>query len=203
MPGVIDIAEVLRDLGYAGLVALMVLETVFPPIPSEAVLPLAGYFAERGELDLMLVILTSTAGSTLGAVVLYEAALRSGRPFAEGFLRRARISPRRLGEAERAFARRGPLFVVLGRCVPGIRSLVSLPAGMLRMPRRTYLLCTFAGSLLWNTALVGAGYVLGASWEQVGDTIAPLSKPLIAVAVLTSVGGAALWWRRERRAARA
>ena len=125
----------------------MLVETVFPPIPSEAVLPLAGYLVERGEFAFVAVLLASTAGSVLGAVLLYEAARRGGRPFALRFLRFARLEESRLEEAERWFARRGALIVLLGRCVPGMRSLVSLPAGLLRMPRWEYLLFTLLGSL--------------------------------------------------------
>lgn len=199
----ISFAEVMRDLGYAGLALLMIAETVFPPIPSEAVLPLAGYLAQRGDFSLPIVLLTSTAGSAIGAMLLYEAARRGGRPFAERFLRFARIPPERLETAERWFARRGALVVLLGRCVPGVRSLVSLPAGVLRMPRAEYLLLTLVGSAVWNGVLVGAGYLLGAEWEHVGELIGPLSKPLIGVAVVALATLALVWWRRERRLARA
>ena len=196
----LSLSQVLRDLGYAGLALLMVAETVFPPIPSEAVLPLAGYFVERGEFSFLAVIVTSTAGSVLGAVLLYEAARHGGRPFAERFLRVARLDPAKLDEAERWFTRRGPLIVLLGRCVPGMRSLVSLPAGLLRMPRWEYLLFTVLGSAVWNTVLVGAGYALGSQWEQVSEVVGPASKPLIATAVLAAAG--MLLWRglRSRRA---
>jgi membrane protein DedA with SNARE-associated domain len=195
----LSLSQVLRDLGYAGLALLMVAETVFPPIPSEAVLPLAGYFVERGEFSFLAVIATSTAGSVLGAVLLYEAARRGGRPFADRFLRIARLDPAKLDEAERWFARRGPLIVLLGRCVPGMRSLVSLPAGLLRMPRWEYLLFTVLGSAVWNTVLVGAGYALGSQWEQVAGVVGPISKPLLAAGVLAGAG--VLLWRgvRSRR----
>jgi membrane protein DedA with SNARE-associated domain len=182
----LSFSQVLRDLGYAGLVLLMLVETVFPPIPSEAVLPLAGYLVERGEFAFVAVLLASTAGSVLGAVLLYEAARRGGRPFALRFLRFARLEESRLKEAERWFARRGALIVLFGRCVPGMRSLVSLPAGLLRMPRWEYLLFTLLGSLVWNGVLVGAGYALGSQWEQVSDIVGPISKPLVAVAVLVA-----------------
>jgi membrane protein DedA with SNARE-associated domain len=197
----LSLSQVLRDLGYAGLALLMVAETVFPPIPSEAVLPLAGYFVERGEFAFVAVLVTSTAGSVLGALLLYEAARHGGRPFVTRFLRVARLDAAKLDEAERWFDRRGTLIVLLGRCVPGMRSLVSLPAGLLRMPRWRYLLLTLLGSAVWNTVLVGAGYALGAQWERVADVVGPVSKPLIAVVVVAAAG--ALMWhglraRRER-----
>ena len=188
----LSLSQVLRDLGYAGLALLMLAETVFPPIPSEAVLPLAGYLVERGDFNYVLVLLTSTAGSVLGAMVLYEAARRGGRPFAERFLRFAHMQPEKLDDAERWFARRGALIVLLGRCVPGMRSLVSLPAGLLRMPRLQYLGLTLLGSASWNAVLVTVGYLLGSQWERVADVIGPVSKPLVAIAVV-GVGGWLLW----------
>jgi membrane protein DedA with SNARE-associated domain len=188
----LSLSGILRRFGYAGLVVLMLAETVFPPIPSEAVLPLAGYLVERGELGFVLVLVTSTAGSVLGAMVLYEAARRGGRPFAERFLRLGRLSPEKLDEAEGWFAKRGAWVVLAGRCVPGVRSLVSLPAGLLRMPRWQYAVFTLIGSAVWNTVLVGAGYALGSQWERVSDVIGAASTPiLVATAVL--VGGLLLW----------
>jgi membrane protein DedA with SNARE-associated domain len=185
----VSFAAILRDLGYAGLALLMVTETVFPPIPSEAILPLAGYLAERGELHLVAVVLTATAGSVFGAQLLYEATRYGGRPFALRFLKRARIGEEKLAESERWFEKRGPVVVLIGRCIPGARSLVSLPAGLLQMRRLTYFVCTLVGSLAWNSVLVGAGYLLGTQWERVSDVIAPLSKPAIAVIL---IGGAAV-----------
>jgi membrane protein DedA with SNARE-associated domain len=176
-------------------------ETVFPPIPSEAVLPLAGYLVEQGDFSYALVLLTSTAGSVLGAWVLYEAARRGGRPFATRFLRFARLKPEKLDDAESWFARRGPLIVLFGRCVPGMRSLVSLPAGLLRMPRAQYLALTLVGSAVWNTVLVTVGYLLGSQWERVGDVVGPVSKPLVAIAVL-GVGGWLVWHGLRARRAR-
>jgi membrane protein DedA with SNARE-associated domain len=188
----LSLSQVLRDLGYAGLALLMLAETVFPPIPSEAVLPLAGYLVERGDFNYVLVLLTSTAGSVLGAMLLYEAARHGGRPFAERFLRFAHLRPEKLEDAERWFARRGALIVLLGRCVPGMRSLVSLPAGLLRMPRLQYLGLTLLGSAIWNAVLVTIGYLLGSQWERVADVIGPISKPLVAI-VVVGVGGWLLW----------
>lgn len=185
-------SQILRDLGYAGLALLMVAETVFPPIPSEAVLPLAGFLVEQGEFGLVAVLATSTAGSVAGAVLLYEAARHGGRPFADRFLRFARQDPAKLEQAERWFAKRGPWVVLAGRCIPGVRSLVSLPAGVLCMPRWEYLLFTFIGSAVWNSVLVGAGYALGSQWERVSEVIGPLSKPLLAV-VVVAVAGVLLW----------
>jgi membrane protein DedA with SNARE-associated domain len=198
----LSLSEVLHDLGYAGLLLLMLAETVFPPIPSEAILPLAGYLVEQGDFQFLGVLVTSTLGSVVGAMVLYELARHGGRPFATRFLRFARLDEAKLDEAEAWFATRGPLVVLFGRCVPGVRSLVSLPAGLLRMPRWEYLLFTTLGSAVWNTVLIGAGYLLGTQWERVSDVIGPVAKPLVFIVA----GAAAVWLlvhglraRRDRR----
>ena len=104
-------------------------------------------------------------------MALEEAARHGGRPFAERFVRFAHQDPAKLDEAERWFRRRGWLMVLGGRCIPGVRSLVALPAGVLRMPRGQYIVLTLIGSTIWNALLIGAGYVLGAQWERVSDAI--------------------------------
>jgi membrane protein DedA with SNARE-associated domain len=175
----------------------MVVENLFPPIPSEAILPLAGYLVAQGELGLPGVLAASTAGSVLGSVVLYELARYGGRPFAAGFLRFARQDPKRLDQAEAWFARRGAIVVLVGRCVPGVRSLVALPAGALRMDRRLYVLLTVVGTLVWNGVLVGAGWLLGNEWERVADVVGVASKPIL-VALAVAAAAAFVWHRRRR-----
>lgn len=197
----ISVSQILRDLGYAGLALLMLAETVFPPIPSEAVLPLAGYLVEQGELGFLTVVITATAGSVTGSVLLYEAARHGGRPFADRFLRLGRLDPAKMEQAEAWFARRGALVVLFGRWIPGVRSLVSLPAGLLRMPRWEYVLFTVIGSAVWNCALVGAGWALGTQWERVADVLGPLSTPLLVV-LACAAAGVLLWRGLRRRAAR-
>jgi membrane protein DedA with SNARE-associated domain len=195
----LSLSEILSDFGYVGLALLMLGETIFPPIPSEAILPLAGYLVEQGDFNFALVLGTSTFGSVLGAVILYEAARSGGRPFAARFLKFGRLDPAKLDDAEQWFAKRGPVVVLVGRCIPGVRSLVSLPAGVLRMPRWEYLLFTVVGSLAWNAVLIGAGYALGSQWERVSDVIGPISTPLLIGLVLV---GAAWLTRRGLRARR-
>ena len=195
----ITIPGVLSDMGYAGLALLMVAETVFPPIPSEVVLPLAGYLVEQGEMTFLGALAASTAGSLVGAVALEEAARHGGRPFAERFVRFARQDPAKLEAAERWFRRRGWMMVLFGRCVPGVRSLVALPAGVLRMPRGEYIALTLIGSTIWNTLLIGAGYLLGAQWERVSHAIGRLSAPVLIIAGLAV---AVLVVRRVLRARR-
>lgn len=190
--------QLLHDLGYLGVLVLMFAETLFPPIPSEAILPLAGYLVEQGELTFPGVLAASTAGAMTGSVVLYELARRGGRPFALRFARVARIDPERLEAAERWFARRGIAVVLIGRCVPGIRSLVALPAGTLRMARGTYLAASLVGTLVWNALLIGLGWLLGAEWEQAAETIGSASTPLVALALLAACAWGARLVLRDR-----
>ena len=177
----------------------MVAETVFPPIPSEVVLPLAGYLVEQGDLTFAGAVMASTIGSLVGALALEEAARHGGRPFAERFVRFAHQDTAKLDDAEQWFRRRGWLMVLAGRCIPGVRSLVALPAGVLRMPRGEYIVLTLIGSLIWNTLLISAGYFLGSQWERVSDAIGKLSTPLLIIAGLVV---AALVLRRLRRTGR-
>lgn len=189
--------ELLRDLGLAGLFVLMFAENVFPPIPSEVVLPLAGYMVAAGELSPASVLAVSTAGSLAGSVFLYELARHGGRPFIVRYGRLLRVGPEDLDRAEQWFARRGPVVVLAGRCIPGVRSLVSLPAGALRMSRPLYAGLTLVGTLLWNSLLIGAGWLLGAEWERVGDVIGPLSTPLLLACALALAVGGVIFWRRR------
>ena len=198
----VSVNQILRDLGYVGLGAMMVAENLFPPIPSEAILPLAGYLVGQGELSFALVMVVATIGSVLGAVVLYELARHGGRPFVLRFGEKARVDEERLERAEQWFARRGPFVVLAARCVPGARSLVSVPAGLLKMPRLQYVTLTTIGTVVWNGVLVGLGYLLGHEWERVSSVIGAASKPLlVATVVAAAVLMARAEWRSRRRTA--
>ena len=148
------------QLGYAGLALLMVVEA----LPAD---PVGGGAAARrlsrrtGDFTFVGALVASTFGSVVGAVVLEEAARHGGRPFAERFVRFARQDPAKLDDAERWFRRRGWLMVLAGRCIPGVRSLVALPAGVLRMPRVEYIVLTLIGSTVWNAVLIAAGTCSG------------------------------------------
>ena len=179
----------------------MFAENVFPPIPSEAVLPLAGYLVAQGDLNAPGVLAAATLGSVAGSVFLYELARHGGRPFILRYGRLLRVGPDELDRAEAWFTRRGPLVVLVGRCIPGVRSLVSLPAGLLRMSRPLYIGLTFAGTLVWNGVLIGAGWLLGENWTRAGEVVGPLSAPLLLAVLLALAAGAAIWWRRREQPA--
>jgi membrane protein DedA with SNARE-associated domain len=178
--------DLLQELGYAGLVVLMAVEHVFPPIPSEIVLPLAGFEVGRGNLSLAGAIAASTAGSLIGASTLYALARRGGRPLILRLRTFLRVGEDDLDRAERRFRRHSTWIVVLGRMVPGLRSAVSLPPGLLRMPFGRYLALSLIGSLVWNTALIVAGQQLGSRWDQVGGVVGPVAQwVLVALIPIT------------------
>ncbi|MCI0544232.1 MAG: DedA family protein [Actinobacteria bacterium] len=194
------VITVVETLGYVGVAALVALENLFPPIPSEVVLPLAGFVAATGEASLPGMILAATIGSLTGAVILYAIAAAIG----PHRLRRAvarhgrwlRIEVADLDRTEAWFDRRAGIAVLVCRCIPLIRSLISIPAGFRRMPIGAFLLYTALGSLVWNVLLVGAGYLLGEQWERVA---APLD--LLQGLVIALIVAAIVWfvWARMLR----
>jgi membrane protein DedA with SNARE-associated domain len=186
--------------GGLGLAAVMAVEGVVPVIPSELVLPLAGSQVTGFGLSFLLTVLAATAGSVAGAWVLHGLGRFGGRPA----LRRAGpllgLDEARLARAEAWFARRGDLLVFLGRLVPGLRALVSVPAGTARMPLWRFTLLTALGSAVWNAGLIEVGEQLATRWAEVASVASPVSAGLLAAAA------AALpvaWLLRRRRAARA
>ncbi|HLK95070.1 MAG TPA: DedA family protein [Nocardioidaceae bacterium] len=193
------IADVIRALGEPGVGALTALETVFPPIPSEIVLPFAGYLSQRGELALGWVLVAATLGALTGAVALYGFAATVGQERASALLARIPLVDREdVDRASDWFARHGRSAVLLGRLVPGVRSLVSLPAGAQRMPLGQFVVYTAIGSLVWNSLLVGGGYALGTQWDRV-QAYADWLDYLLIGALLLVVGWLALRRVRARR----
>jgi len=186
--------------GLAGVAALMFAENLFPPIPSEVILPLAGYAAARGDLPLAGVILAATAGAVAGATVwkaagrrIPEAGLRS---WVDRHGRWLALEVRDLDRAQAFFRRWGGLAVFLGRLAPGIRTLISLPAGILRMPWGVFLAWTTAGTFLWTLALTLAGAALASRHDQVAAWLDPVTEILLGLLLV-----AYLWrvWRRGKR----
>ena len=198
----IDLAgDLIGELGYLGLVVLMAGEHIFPPIPSELVLPLAGFEVGRGKLDFAGALAAATAGSLIGAGALYAFARGGGRPLVLRLHRVLRLDEHDLERAERRFERHSAWIVVFGRMVPGLRSAVSLPPGLLRMPFGRYLALTLAGSLVWNAALIFAGQQLGSRWSQVAVVVEPVAQwVLVSIVPLLAVGLVVRRRMKRRRA---
>ncbi|MGK3941898.1 DedA family protein [Streptomyces caeruleatus] len=190
----IDWVHGLMDtLGAPGAGVAIALENLFPPIPSEAILPLAGFAASAGRMSLLAVLLWTTAGSVVGALALYGVGALLGRDRTVALA--ARLPLLKVSDVERTeawFLRHGTKAVFFGRMIPVFRSLVSIPAGVERMPLPVFLALTTLGSALWNTAFVLAGHALGANWAQVTDVVSAYSKVVLGAAALAVVAFVAL-----------
>jgi membrane protein DedA with SNARE-associated domain len=161
---------VVDSLGGPGIGILVALDNIFPLIPSDLILPLVGFTATQGALGLGAAIAWSTAGSVLGALVMYTVGMLLGRERARAVLLRIPgFTARTFDRAEGWFDRHGSKAVLFGRLVPMFRSLISLPAGVERMLLPKFVLLTAIGCLVWNSALLVAGYLLGANWQVASD----------------------------------
>lgn len=188
---------IMEALGVWGAALLVAIESVFPPIPSELILPLAGFTASRGSFDLLAVIFATTAGSLAGALLLYGLGAGVG---AERLARWADRIPLMSADdvvtAMAWFHRFGPIAVVVGRFIPIVRSLISIPAGVDRMRLWLFVLLTTIGSGVWNTLFVVLGFVLGENWAIVEDIASRYSRGVLIGALI--VLAALIAWRVTR-----
>lgn len=180
-----SVTDLVERLGAPGAGLAVALENLFPPIPSEVILPLAGFTASQGRMNLFAAIVWTTIGSVVGAVALYGIGVALGRDRVHAIA--ARLPLIKLSDLDRTeawFARHGVKTVFFGRMIPIFRSLISIPAGVERMPFGTFLLYTTLGSLVWNTVFVMAGYVLGENWRAVEPYVGTFQNVIIAVCAL-------------------
>lgn len=198
------IEQIILTLGYPGITLIMLVENLFPPIPSELVMPFAGFLAARGQFNPLWVGVAGTLGSVLGAIALYYIGYLAGEPLVRPFIKRYGkfflLSEDDLNRSLKVFADHGDVMVFFGRVVPIIRSLISLPAGMNRMPLGRFLLFTTLGSAIWTSLLTVAGMVLGANWERVLDFIETYQKFVLAAIVVAVVAFVARRFMDMRRA---
>ena len=182
------VVRLIEQSGYLGVAFLMFLETIFPPVPSEVIMPVAGVAAAKGKLAFVPVVVSGTAGAMLGNIVWYLAARALGvhrlKPLIDHYGRWLTLSWSEVERAERWFATHGTFFVFLGRLLPTVRSLVSVPAGLLRMRFRSFLLASTLGTAIWTTILAGAGYKLQENVSEVDGYIGPASNAILAVLAL-------------------
>ena len=198
------VQDVINQFGYFGVALLVVIENVFPPIPSEIVLPFAGFVAQQGasavnatadaaqsDTTVIGMMIAATVGSVVGALILYFVSAAIGperlRGFVERFGKWFGVKSSDLVRAEEWFDRRSVVAVVVGRCVPLIRSIVSIPAGFRRMKLTSFVVLTAIGSAVWNIALIGAGAVLGDQWERVGEYVGVFQWLVIAAVLVLLV----------------
>ncbi|MEI6136742.1 MAG: DedA family protein [Chloroflexota bacterium] len=195
------VLRLIDALGYSGFALIVVLETIIPVIPSEVVLTLGGFAASRGQFAVVPTILVATIGSMVGAWLLYGVAAYFGPAPLHTFVRRygrwAHVSERDLEAAEGWFLRWSTLAVGVCRCIPVIRVLISLPAGFERMSFMSFTISTAIGSVIWNTAFILAGYLLGEQWEHVLRYAGYFQVAALAAMAL-GLGYLAFWIMRRR-----
>lgn len=183
--------------GYWGVAALMLLETVFPPVPSEVIMTVAGVSAARGTMTLEGTILAGTAGAMLGNWFWYWLAVKFGEArmhvFIDKYSRWLTLDWDEVERGERLFEKYGSTIVLVARMIPTLRSLISVPAGLFKMSLRRFLVFSTIGTLGWSAALAGAGYFLGSQFGDVEQWLGPLSTAVIAAIVLTYLWRVVTW----------
>ncbi|MDO9378297.1 MAG: DedA family protein [Nocardioidaceae bacterium] len=195
--------DLMEKLGIWGAGLAIALENLFPPLPSEVILPLAGFTASRGDFTLVGALVATTLGSVVGAVVLYAIGAAIGRDRLRRIVDRMPLMKLSdVDAAEAWFAKHGYKAVFFGRMIPIFRSLISIPAGVERMSFAMFVLLTTVGSAIWNTVFVLAGYYLGQNWDAVEPYAGVFQKVVIALVVVAAVVFVLRRVRTSRRVAR-
>jgi membrane protein DedA with SNARE-associated domain len=189
-------------VGYLGVLVAMGIESAMIPLPSELILPYAGFLvSDSSQLEPLtgnpwnywIVVVVATIGNTAGSLVAYVIGAYGGRPFLERFGKYLLIRPHEIELADRFFAQHGGAMVFIGRLLPVVRTFISFPAGVARMPLGRFIAYSTAGAFLWSMLLVYAGVVLGANWVQIRHALQPFDLA-IAIAVVLAVV-LFIWWR--------
>lgn len=195
------VIRLIEQSGYLGVAFLMFLETVFPPIPSEVIMPIAGVAAANGPMTLWGVIASGTTGAMFGNIFWYLVARVIGierfRPFIEKHGRWLTLDWYDVEKAERLFGRFGSILVGVGRMMPTIRSVISIPAGLLHMRLKSFLIWSTIGTAGWSSALAIAGYMLGRRFGEIETILGPLSSAIIGLMVLFYVWRQLTWRKRH------
>lgn len=191
------IIQTIADWGYLGIFMVMLAESIFPPIPSELIIPFAGFAAASGDLNFFGVLAAATIGAVVGMLPWYYAGrlfgLQRVRRLADRFGRIMTLNAEEIDVAVGWFNRFGPIIVLFGRLMPLIRTLISIPAGLARMPLPVFLAASTTGALIWNIILTTAGYVLHEHYEVVETILDPLSYIVLGLVVLIYVVRLVLW----------
>ena len=204
LSGILDaISGLIAEYGYPAVFAAAFLEMIFPPIPSEVIFPLVGFIAQNRGLGIENTIGMATVGalgSTAGAVVIYVLSAKVGRIAIVRFGKRVRIREQEIEKAERWFEKYGSIAVFTARMIPGIREIISIPAGIGQMNLAKFVGYTFAGSLLWCTILTLTGYYLGEAWGSFSEQASYAFTIVTFIVIAVIVAGVGLWYSRRKRA---
>jgi membrane protein DedA with SNARE-associated domain len=180
------ITSLVSSYGYLGLFIAAFAETIFPPIPSEVIFPLAGFVGFKSNFtyfETFVMAVCGAVGATIGAVLIYFISLKIGRMAIIKIGKYVFVSERKIESAEKWFEKYGIYAVFLGRMAPGVRELISVPAGIAKMPIGKFTIFTFLGSLVWSIALVFSGYFLGNSWDKLSESLSKYFPVLSALTI--------------------
>jgi membrane protein DedA with SNARE-associated domain len=204
LSGILDaITGLIVEYGYPAVFAAAFLEVIFPPIPSEVIFPLVGFTVQSRGLGIENIIGMATVGalgSTSGAVVIYFVSAKVGRAAIARFGKRVRISEQEIEKAERWFEKYGSIAVFTARMIPGIREIISIPAGIGQMNIAKFLGYTFVGSLLWCIILTFVGYYLGEAWSKFSEQASSAYSIVSYIVIAALVAGIAFWYSKRKRA---
>ncbi|MDD1743588.1 MAG: DedA family protein [Methanomassiliicoccales archaeon] len=203
-PGTMGIIEAINQIiidfivstGYLGIFVAMFVEGIFTPIPSELIMPFAGYLASTGHFFLPLVIVVGSLGAVCGSSVAYGIARLVGRPVVKRYGRFIFLDDKKVDRADAWFKRWGNWGILIGHALPGIRSVISFPAGIFKMDFKRFVIFTFLGALIWNTVLVSAGYLLGELYIGFWKALEGWDIVILAAAIL-GVAGYLLYQRKK------
>jgi membrane protein DedA with SNARE-associated domain len=202
-----SIAEALRNfvenLGYPGLFLLIVLESTMVPVPSLLVMPFAGYLASRGSFSLPVILIINSAAALTGSCISYWIGAAGGKPLLLKYGKWIFVRPKDIAKTEAYFAGRGRYTVFVARFLPVVRHIISIPAGIARMPLRSFLTQTFLGATLWGGGLMVVGYELGEQWQTLAEKAKRIDLVIAAVIVLAIVAIGVRFVVRRRREAEA
>lgn len=174
----------INSIGYWGILLGMILESACIPIPSEVIMPFGGYLVSTGNLNLFGVILIGTLGNILGSLIAYAIGHWGGKRFINRFGKVVFLSKKHLDSAEIWFEKRGEITVFISRILPAIRTFISLPAGIARMPLGKFLSYTAIGSVIWSGILTYVGYILGRNWENIQTILHPVAYFVIGIVLV-------------------
>ncbi len=193
------VKDVVASMGYPGVFLLITLESTLVPIPSELVMPFAGYMAAKGAFSLPVILIINSTAALLGSGICYFIGAKGGKPFLERYGKFFLLRQHDLEKTERVFAKHGKWVILIGRFVPVVRHIISIPAGIARMPLKTFFLQTFIGSTIWGGFLILLGYQLGENWEAVATKFKRIDLVIGVVVVLGLVALGIRFVVRRRR----
>ncbi len=198
------IIEIMNNFGYLGVFLLIAIENVFPPIPSEVILLFGGFMTTFSDMNIVGVIIASTLGSILGAIILYYIGKILNKERLKKIItskpgKILRLKPEDIDKADNWFDTKGNKTVFFCRFVPIIRSLISIPAGMSEMPMKKFLIYTTAGSLIWNAALTIAGSIVGENWTSIVDIMDQYSHIILVLLIIIFIVAVAVFYKKRKK----